>query len=205
MCQRLWCNQDNHVRSLAYEIFVLKKLYPSFPLLTLLCFSIINFLTSIRKPSSYTQFSVLDNHSNLLYSQCTLDPTANMRLSTLIALGAPALPLMLASPFTKFANATSNATCSTQPYQIVGFETFTAAPGPRKPEIPEPFGASHLSFLFIDPNFGRPGSCIRSLAAGAGGSVADAGKYYPCVGNPSLEYSFDGKVLGLKHSFDCQE
>lgn len=128
-----------------------------------------------------------------------------MRLSTLITLGAPALPLMLAFPFTNIANTTSNATCSTQPFQIIGFETFTAAPGPRQPDIPEPFGASHLSFLFIDPNFGRPGSCIRSLAAGAGGSVADAGKYYPCIGNPSLEYVFDGKVLGLKHSFDCQQ
>ncbi|KAG7010012.1 hypothetical protein G7Y79_00001g002840 [Physcia stellaris] len=127
-----------------------------------------------------------------------------MRLSTLITLGA-ALPLMLAFPFTNMANTTSNATCSTQPFQIIGFETFTAAPGPRQPDIPEPFGASHLSFLFIDPNFGRPGSCIRSLAAGAGGSVASAGKYYPCIGNPSLEYVFDGKVLGLKHSFDCQQ
>ena len=103
-------------------------------------------------------------------------------------------------PYTNVTNTTSNATCSTQPFQVIGFETFTAAPGPWQPGMPEAFGGSHLSFLFIDLNFGRPGFCIRSLAAGAEGSE----NYYPCTGKPDLEYLFDGKVLGLKHSFDCQ-
>ena len=123
--------------------------------------------------------------------------------STLITLATLALPLAFAFPYTNSTHAPSNNTCSIHPFQVIGFETFAAAPGPREPSTPEAFGASHLSFLFIDPNFGRPGSCTRFLEADAGGSVADPGVYYSCTTNPSLEYMFDRKVLGLRHSFEC--
>lgn len=125
-----------------------------------------------------------------------------MLFFTFVVATVSALPLMLASPYANGTNTTSIASCSPQPFSVVGFATFTATQGPFGSGIPEAFKASHLSFLFIDPNSRTYSSCIRFLGTGFGGNINDPGIYYPCT-NGSLEYQYDGENLGLKHSFDC--
>ena len=123
-----------------------------------------------------------------------------MRLFTFVVAAALVLPLVLALPYANAMNAT--ASCRSQPFSVVGFAAFTAAQGPIDADTPEAFKASHLSFLFIDPNTSSYSSCVRFLGTGSGGNISDPGVYYPST-NSSLEYQYDGENLGLKHSFNC--
>ena len=129
-----------------------------------------------------------------------------MHLSVILIATAAAFALAFPLTNNNGTNTTAIATCSTQAFQAIGFETFQAPPGPRDPSLPEAFGASHISFLFIDSNTGNYAFCSRFLKAGAGGAADDAKNYYPCGKTRDgsyMEFLYGGKQLGLKHSFDC--
>ena len=130
-----------------------------------------------------------------------------MHLSVLLIATASAFALAFQSAKSNGTNTTSVATgCNTQAFQVIGFETFQAYPGPRDPSLPEAFGTSHISFLFIDSNTGTYASCSRFLQAGAGGAVDDTKSYHPCGKTRDgsyMEFLYGRKQLGLKHSFEC--
>lgn len=174
-------------------------------------FSFPPFSISLTRTESFRS-SYLLNLQNLLKIHQSFNPSTLLRvkISTMhlpVLLVATASALALAFPSnTNGTNTTSIATCNTQAFQAIAFETFQAPPGPRDPSSPEAFGASHISFLFIDPNTQNSASCSHFLEAGAGGPVDDAKNYYPCgkTSDGSLvEFLYGGKQLGLKHSFNC--
>ncbi|KAL8786613.1 MAG: hypothetical protein Q9195_008135 [Heterodermia aff. obscurata] len=106
------------------------------------------------------------------------------------------LPIVLALPYT------NTSSCISQQWAIEGFSTFDAPPGPLQPGTPAFFNASSLSFRFEDPNSNTSTACIRRLAAGAGGTMADPHHHYPCD-DGSVQYEYDGEILVVSHEFPC--
>ena len=104
------------------------------------------------------------------------------------------LPLLSMVSLALAAPPTKRGACVDQDWEVQGFSSVTADPGPT--------GVSHISFRFVDSNTNSISICSRSLAPGSGKSPADANNFYPCQ-DPSMQYKFDGKKLTLQHTFNC--